>query len=314
MLLVPPLRAGEAQNWGIHMDRISQLNTFVSTTLFKVMHSDVLDTITRIDVNGVPEPVLVLSYSDFVGWVRFEGDNAVWRYGSLRTGHASTPQLVGDLNRDEGAVVVAAISHAITEVGPEWPPAGPADGEPEEFIRNIESSRTPPPWSKAIAGVAPAIPRSEVTAPVPAPAPAPRVEFNPYLHTMERYPAASGVTEEQLNDAALVTVHPATLPAVVGALFLFLAILGGPYELFVVMRWAVTSMAIWISVVAGAQKRTLWVVVFVAIAVLFNPLIPVYATRGFWIPIDVAGLVLFWAAGVNLCASKPAPPNLSRSL
>lgn len=298
---------------GYHVDRTGQLTAFVSTTRFKFIHDDVESSIARIDVNGLSQPVLVLSYSDFVGWVRFEGGNAVWRYGSLRTGRASMPQLVGDLNRDEGAVVVDAISYAIREVGPEWPPVGTADCEPEEFIQNVESNRTPRPWSKAIAEIGTAIPRKEVTAPAPAPPPTPHVEFNPYLHTRERHPAAPGVTEDQLNDVPLVTVHPATVPAVIGALFLFLAILGGPYELFVVMRWAVTSMAIWMAIVAGGQKRTPWVVVFAAIALLFNPIIPFYATREFWVPIDFAGLVFFWAAGVNLRASKPAPPNLSRS-
>lgn len=274
---------------------------------------DVLDEIKQIEVKGAPEPVLVLSYSEFVGWVRFEGDNAVWRYGSLRTGYASVTQLVGDLNRDEGTVVVDAISHGFREVCPEpgWP-VGPADGEPEEFIRCIENNESPPPWSEAPADVVPAS-RPPVAAPEPVATQAPRVEFNPFLHSTKRHPAASGFTDEQLNEVPLVTVHPATVPAAIGAVSLLLALLGGPYELYVVMRWAVTAMATWMFVVAAGQKRTLWTVVFTAIAVLFNPLIPVYATREFWVPIDFGGLVLFWAAGVNLRASKPAPPNLSRS-
>lgn len=292
------------------MDHTSQFNKFLSTTHFKFIHDDMQGSVARIDLNGVPQPVLVLCYSDFVGWVRFEGDNAVWRYGSLRTGGSSLPQLVGDLNRDEGAVVVDAISYGIREVEPEWPPFGPADGEPEEFIRNIESNRSPQPSSTAVAEVATATPRTEGT----APSPTPRVEFNHYLHTWERHPAAPGVAEVQLNDVPLVTVHPATVPAVIGAIFLFMAILGGSYELFVVMRWAVTAMAIWMAVVAGNLAKTPWVVVFVAIALLFNPIIPFYATREFWVPVDLAGLVLFWAAGVNLRASKPAPPKLPQSL
>jgi hypothetical protein len=290
------------------MERNMQLAAFVSTTEFKLMHSDVADSITWIDVNGIPEPVLVLSYSDFVGWVRYEGANAIWRYGSLRTGRASVPQLVGDLNRDDGTVVLNAISHGIREVDPEWPPAGPDDGEPEEFIRSIENGRAPSVWSRTIPGTVPATPRFVNSAPLPGSAPTP-VEFNPYLHTRERHPAAPGFTDAQLNDVPLVTVHPATVPAAIGAAFLFLAVISGPYELFVVVRWAVTAMAIWTSVVAGAQKRTLWVVVFIAIAILFNPLIPFFATREFWVPVDVAGLVLFWAAGVNLRASKPAPSS-----
>ncbi|MBT2551912.1 DUF6804 family protein [Arthrobacter sp. ISL-5] len=133
--------------------------------------------------------------------------------------------------------------------------------------------------------------------------------YNPYQHSTDRWPAAPGFTEEQLNDVPLITVHPATVPAAIGAVFLLMAGMGAQYEFYVVMRWAVTGMAIWMCVVASALKRTPWVVVFVAIALLFNPLIPVYATREFWVPFDFAGFVLFWVAGVKLRASKPAPPT-----
>jgi hypothetical protein len=55
--------------------------------------------------------------------------------------------------------------------------------------------------------------------------------------------------------------------------------------------------------------------VFIAIALLFNPLMPLYATREFWVPFDLTGLILFWVAGVKLRASKPAPPpNEPRAL
>lgn len=129
-----------------------------------------------------------------------------------------------------------------------------------------------------------------------------------------RSPSTQRLSEEQLGDGPQATVHPATVPAAIGAFFLLLAYLGGPYELYVITRWAVTAAAIWVSIIAGAQKSMLWAVVFVAIAVLFNPLIPVYATREFWIPFDVAGLVLFWVAGVKLRTSKPTMPELSQRL
>lgn len=139
------------------------------------------------------------------------------------------------------------------------------------------------------------------------------VEFSPYLPSTDRYPAALGFTEKQLDGVPLITVHPAAVPAVIGAVFLLLPAMGAEYEFYGVMRWAVTAMAIWMSVVASTLKRTPWAAVFVAIAFLFNPLIPVYATREFWTPFDYLGFVLFWVGGVKLRASKPAPPNLSRS-
>lgn len=133
--------------------------------------------------------------------------------------------------------------------------------------------------------------------------------YDRYQHSTDRWPAAPGFTEEQLNGVPLITVHPATVPAVIGAVFLLMAGMGAEYEFYVVMRWAVTAMAIWMCVVASALRRTPWIVVFVAIALLFNPLIPIYATREFWLPFDFAGFVLFWVAGVKLRASKPAPPT-----
>ncbi|MCO4253604.1 DUF6804 family protein [Pseudarthrobacter raffinosi] len=128
---------------------------------------------------------------------------------------------------------------------------------------------------------------------------------NPYEYSSDRFPAAPGLTEEQLNGVPLVTVHPAAWPAAVGAVFLMLATVGAQYEFYIVMRWVVTAMAIWMSVVAGSLNRTVWVVVFILIALLFNPFIPLYATREFWVPFDTAGFVLFWVAGVKLRASKP---------
>jgi hypothetical protein len=165
---------------------------------------------------------------------------------------------------------------------------------------------------RAVATQAPPDTPASRPQPVPATEPASKsaVEFRPYLHSTDRYPAAPGFIEQQLDDVPLITVHPAAVPAAIGAAFMLLAAMGAQYEFYVVVRWAVTAMAIWMSVVASSLKRTPWVVLFTGIAILFNPLIPVYATREFWAPIDYAGFVLFWVAGVKLRASKPAPPSL----
>ncbi|GAB2740826.1 DUF6804 family protein [Sinomonas soli] len=128
-----------------------------------------------------------------------------------------------------------------------------------------------------------------------------------YGFQQERHPAAPGFTEAQLEGVDLVTVHPAAWPASIGAAMLFLGVIGAQYDFYTALRWAVTAMAIWMAVIASGQKGTLWGVVFAAVAVLFNPLIPFYSTRGFWLPVDMAVLVLFIVAGVKLKASKPAP-------
>jgi hypothetical protein len=139
------------------------------------------------------------------------------------------------------------------------------------------------------------------------------VEFSPYLHTWERHPAANGFSEQQLDEIPLITVYPAVIPSVIGAFFLLVGFLGAPYEFYVVLRWAVTSMAIWMCTIARGQKRTVWVVAFTGIALLFNPFIPVNMTREFWVLPDIFGVVLFASAGGKLRASRPATHNDKRS-
>ncbi|SDI98472.1 hypothetical protein SAMN04488693_1416 [Arthrobacter subterraneus] len=132
--------------------------------------------------------------------------------------------------------------------------------------------------------------------------------FDPYLHATRRYPAAPGYTEKQLDGVPLVTVYPGMAPAVIGVVFCVLTILGGPYELYVVARWAVTAAAVWMAVLANSLAGTRWVLIFTAFAVVFNPFIPVDFPREFWIPIDTAGVVIFWMAGAKFRASKVVPP------
>jgi hypothetical protein len=139
------------------------------------------------------------------------------------------------------------------------------------------------------------------------------VEFSPYLHTRERYPAARGFSEQQLDDVPLITVYPAIIPSVIGAFFLLVGFLGASYEFYVVLRWAVTSMAIWMCTIASGQKRTVWVVAFTGMALLFNPFIPISMTREFWVVPDIIGGVLFATAGGKLRASRPATHNDKRS-
>lgn len=139
------------------------------------------------------------------------------------------------------------------------------------------------------------------------------VEFSPYLHTRERFPAAKGFTEQHLDDVPLITVYPAVVPAIIGGFFLLVGWLGAPYEFYVVLRWAVTAMAIWMCTIASGQKRTFWVVVFTSMALLFNPIIPLVMTREFWVLPDMIGVALFATAGGKLRASRPATHNDKRT-
>lgn len=290
------------------MDKIAALTALKKSPHVMVMHHDIEVDLSTITVRGVREPVLFIGQSELIGWIRMEGTNAVWRYGSLLTGGSSQPHSLGDPSQDGGLEAARAVDAAWSEIKPEWPPVGCADGEPERFAACIEAGELPAQWSKAI------MPQEPTTASQQPPAQGAgtgsdspfATDFNPYRHDQTRHPAASGLTEQQLDGRILESVYPAAAPAAIGAIALFLAILEMPYEFYVLLRVAVPAMAIWICTIASGQKKTGWIGVFAMAAVLWNPLIPIEMPRSAWVLPDLVGAALFAAAGYTMPASKPA--------
>lgn len=84
------------------------------------------------------------------------------------------------------------------------------------------------------------------------------------------------------------------LPAIVCSILLFLALAKLPIMYYTFLRITVTIVSALI-VVEQYKKVTInfWVVAFVIIALVFNPIMPVYLyKRTLWMPVDVlAGLV-----------------------
>ena len=77
-------------------------------------------------------------------------------------------------------------------------------------------------------------------------------------------------------------------------IFLVLAVFGRwPYFLYVLLRLAVSVSAVYLAVQAHELRKTGWVWVMSAAAVLFNPVIPVRMARSDWQLIDFLGAVLF---------------------
>lgn len=80
---------------------------------------------------------------------------------------------------------------------------------------------------------------------------------------------------------------------ILSILMLFGAVAEWPYGYYTILRWitCITS----ILVVLQAFKRNIdWAkVVFIVIAILFNPLAPIYLSRNTWIPLDVITAILF---------------------
>ena len=93
--------------------------------------------------------------------------------------------------------------------------------------------------------------------------------------------------------------RPHAFPAVVAALMLFVALGDHQYGYFTALRWVVTIAALATGYVAMKSTVPALAWLYVGVAVLFNPLVPVVLDRATWQPIDVlAGLVM--AGGVAI--------------
>jgi hypothetical protein len=80
---------------------------------------------------------------------------------------------------------------------------------------------------------------------------------------------------------------------IIPIIMLFGALGQWPYGYFILLRWVVIAGAI-IVIVNAFEKDVDWAkVVFIFIAILFNPIVPIHLSRELWIPIDVIAGILF---------------------
>lgn len=87
------------------------------------------------------------------------------------------------------------------------------------------------------------------------------------------------------------------LALAIAVLFLFLALLDGwQYGFFTILRFVVFSSTAYVAYLAYEEQKVGWVWFMGAIAVLFNPFIPIYLTREVWVAIDSATALLLLLA------------------
>jgi hypothetical protein len=81
--------------------------------------------------------------------------------------------------------------------------------------------------------------------------------------------------------------------AIVCALILFTAVFYWPVKYYTFLRIVIFLGAI-LVVIPHNIKQLHWTVIFCIIAVIFNPILPIYLhTKSHWIPIDIASGILF---------------------
>jgi len=84
-------------------------------------------------------------------------------------------------------------------------------------------------------------------------------------------------------------------PAILASIFLLLSFLNWPYAYYQFLRIAITGVAIYYAYYLYANKRqNFWFWAFVAVAILFNPIVPIYLKgKSTWIITDVFVAIFF---------------------
>lgn len=75
-----------------------------------------------------------------------------------------------------------------------------------------------------------------------------------------------------------------------------------PYGYYSVMRWIVSASCAWLALSAHRQGAAPWVWYWAIVAGIYNPIVPVHASRAVWSVVNI-GTVL--VASVYLFRSKP---------
>lgn len=83
-----------------------------------------------------------------------------------------------------------------------------------------------------------------------------------------------------------------TIARVIAAALLLLALADLPYGFYTLLRIIVCAVGAYGAYLAYSLERPVWTWTLGAIAVLFNPIIPIYLERETWAPIDVGVAVV----------------------
>lgn len=97
--------------------------------------------------------------------------------------------------------------------------------------------------------------------------------------------------------------RPHLIPSLIIAVLLLIAILPLPYGYYSFLRWVTCGIAAVTSFIAyqWGFKWAPWV--FIPLAILFNPILPIHLTKEIWQPIDIIAAILF--SGSAFVFKKP---------
>jgi hypothetical protein len=88
-----------------------------------------------------------------------------------------------------------------------------------------------------------------------------------------------------------------------------------PYEYYMILRVMVFAAGLLAAALIYQRSKqvTIWVGLFVIMAIVFNPIIPVHLRRGVWSILNVLGAGIFFTHWVSLYLSRPNASSSSPS-
>lgn len=81
-----------------------------------------------------------------------------------------------------------------------------------------------------------------------------------------------------------------------GGLLIMAIPTGWPYDFYILLRWVISIFSIIVAYNFYTSKRQAWVLIFGAVAFLFNPILPVYLSKSSWVIFDFIVAIIFFIA------------------
>ena len=88
----------------------------------------------------------------------------------------------------------------------------------------------------------------------------------------------------------------------IAILLLLLAIPSGifPYGYYIFLRWVITGIALFVAWTSYNLKKNFWIWLMIGIAILFNPIAPIYLNKSIWQVINFIIAVLFFVTIIQI--------------
>jgi hypothetical protein len=79
---------------------------------------------------------------------------------------------------------------------------------------------------------------------------------------------------------------------------------GWPYSYYIILRWVILISSAIIAYNFYNSKLQGWTLVFGAVGILFNPILPFYLAKSTWVILDFIGAIVFFLAAYSVKKNK----------